>query len=209
MKPAKKTLPSVEPAAAMSRRARTDIGEMRRQIEAAGAQARREIEGIREAIRAEKDLIVVIERSPVSETEMDQRIDQFIAEAAASSREGRLFDILSAPSDSFSSNALWNALGHQKPFELLACLAPDLLRAGLKREGIPEAVERNAEPLSMIARQEALRDARKRLRAREAEEEIAARALDEAGLSIDRRTDVPQAVRDASIDELEALAAEA
>ena len=209
MKSPKKNLPAADSSAAVSRPARTDIGEMRRQIEAAGAHARREIEGIREAIRAEKGLIEVIERAPVAEAEMNQRIKQFIGEAAASSRGGLVFAMLAAPSDGYNTNRLWIAPEQQKPFELLAALAPDVLRAGLKREALREAAERDAAPLSTPAREVAFRDASKRLRAREAEEEIAARALDEAGLSIERRAGVPQAVRDASIDELEALAGEA
>jgi hypothetical protein len=68
---------------------------------------------------------------------------------------------------------------------------------------------RDAPPLSSEQRLIEMKAARKRLWGLQAEEEIACRALDEVGLSINRRPGAPQDVRDASIDELEAAVGEA
>lgn len=178
-------------------------------FEAIGKEVRSKVSAVREEIQTEQGRLESLYRAPAAEQEIDTRIDKLIADGASSVRRGNFFSMLAAREGSYSDNDLSVGLDRVSAFDLLATIAPDVLRAGLKQEaarhvaivGVPARSSKefadqvaavNARILGLMAREEAF-----------------CRTLDKAGIRVDRRIETPQRIRDASADELKRIAGEA
>lgn len=198
----------VESVVARTRNARSNILDMQREIAAAGKKARSEIEAIREDIEQEKQRLAIVEQAPASADEVAARVDAFIAEAQRDARSGSFFDVLAAPTGSYTEGNLWRALEFQKPMQMMCVVSPDHVRATLIAEAQQASVARKAPAMAAPLRDKAIAETKLAIRALHAREELCARALDGAGLRVERRPGVPRDIVDASVEHLERWAGE-